>query len=257
MRGNPMRKPIIIGNWKMNKTVSDAIRLVTELKNYLTGKQDVEVVVAPSFVSLNSVEIALQGTSIKLAAQNMHHEESGAYTGEVSPTMLVDVGVRYVILGHSERRQHFQETNAFINKKVAAAIECDIAPVLCVGETKQERDAGQTLSVVETQLKECLRGVHDTHAPMLVVAYEPVWAIGSGEPATTAQAEEVHQFIREYLGKLFRKDIAQEIRIIYGGSVTVANAGEFMKQSNIDGVLAGGASLETSSFAGLIQSNGE
>jgi len=241
----------------MNKTVSDAIRLVTELKNYLTGKQDVEVVVAPSFVALHSVEIAIQGTSMKLAAQNMHHEEFGAYTGEVSPTMLVDVGVRYVILGHSERRQYFGETNAMVNKKVASAIECDIMPVVCVGETKAEREANQTLSIIENQLKECLRGVHDTVAPMLVIAYEPVWAIGSGTPATSAQAEEVHLFIRETVSKLFRKDIAQEMRIIYGGSVNAANAKEFMKQSNIDGVLAGGASLETSSFVALIQSNGE
>ena len=251
------RKKLIVGNWKMNKTVEDSIRLVTELKNGLTGKQDAEVVVAPPFTSLHSVEIALQGSSIKLAAQNMHHEEFGAYTGEVSPTMLVDVGVRYVIVGHSERRQHFSETNAAVNKKVHAAMEYDLLPIVCVGETRAERDAGQTLTVIETQVKECLRGLHDTNAHRIILAYEPVWAIGSGQPATPEQAEEVHQFIRERLAVIFRKDIAQEGRILYGGSVTGSNVRDFLKQENIDGVLVGGASLETASFVSLIQPSGE
>lgn len=238
----------------MNKSVSDSIRMVTELKNQLTGKQEVEIAVAPSFVSLHPVEIAIQGSFIKLAAQNMYAEDAGAFTGEISPMMLVDVGVKYVILGHSERRQHFQETNAFINKKVLAAMECDIEPVVCLGETRQEREAKQTFEVVETQLRESLRGVFDSHAESLLIAYEPVWAIGSGEPATPEQAQEVHRFIREKLSSMFRKDIAQEVRIIYGGSVTPSNARDFVSQDDVDGVLVGGASLEAASFAALIQS---
>ncbi|MCB0308167.1 MAG: triose-phosphate isomerase [Bdellovibrionales bacterium] len=238
----------------MNKSVADAIRLVTELKNYLTGKVEAEIVVAPSFVSLHPVEIAIQGTSIKLAAQNMYHEDSGAFTGEISPLMLVDVGVKYVVLGHSERRQIFSENNHLINKKVLAAQEYDLHPILCLGETKEQRASKATFDVIETQLKECLRGVHDSYAANVVIAYEPVWAIGSGEPATPDQAQEVHHFIREQLSAMFRKDIANQIRILYGGSVNPSNVRDFMNQDDVDGVLAGGASLETSSFVSLIHS---
>lgn len=248
------RKKIIIGNWKMNKSVADAIRLVTELKHQLTGKQEIDIAVAPPFTALHSVEIAIQGTAIKLAAQNMFHEDSGAYTGEVSPIMLVDVGAKYVILGHSERRQYFFETDAGVSKKVQAAFEYDIQPIVCIGETKEQRAAKETFAVLENQLRESLRGVTDSQAESLIVAYEPVWAIGSGEPATPAQAQEVHLFLRNLLATVFRKDIAQQVRIIYGGSVAPANIRGFVEQSDIDGVLVGGASLETTSFAGLIHS---
>jgi triosephosphate isomerase (TIM) len=243
--------PLIIGNWKMNKTVSEAIRLVTELKSILSGKQEVDIAVAPSYVALHSVEIAAQGTQIALAAQDVFFEESGPYTGEVSAPMLVDVGCKYVIVGHSERRQ-MGETDATINKKLRSALDNEISPVLCVGETKAEREAKKTFDVVERQLREGLRGVNDSYAQDLVVAYEPVWAIGTGNTATPGQAQEAHQFIKEKLAAIFRRDIAQKIRVIYGGSVTPQNVKDLMSQQDVDGALVGGASLEARSFADIV-----
>jgi triosephosphate isomerase len=248
-----MRRKIIIGNWKMNKTVTDTIRMITELKGTLSGKQDADVVVAPPFVALSAAEIAAQGTPIQIAAQNVHFEESGAFTGEVSPPMLADVGCKYVILGHSERRAYFGETDALINKKVRAALENELTPVLCVGETKAQRAGGKTFDVVETQLREGLRGVTDADARQVVIAYEPVWAIGTGETATPATAQEVHNFIREKLAVIFRKDLAPEIRIIYGGSVHKNNIKDLMAQPDIDGGLVGGASLDAKGFSEIVQ----
>ncbi|MFH1018000.1 MAG: triose-phosphate isomerase [Pseudomonadota bacterium] len=246
------KRPIIIGNWKMNRTVSEAIRLITELKSVLSGKQEVEVVVAPSFVALHPAEIAAQGTPIQIAAQDVFYEESGPYTGEISAPMLVDAGVKYVIVGHSERRQHFGETDASVNRKVKASLDNELMPVLCIGETKEQREQKKTFDVVERQLRECLRGVNDSYAEDIVVAYEPVWAIGTGIPATPAMAQEVHRFINEKLAVIFRKDLAEKMRVIYGGSVTPQNIKELMAQPDINGALVGGASLEARTFAEIV-----
>ena len=248
-----MRTPIIIGNWKMNKTVAESIRTITELKGLLSGKQEAEIVIAPSFVSLHPAEIAAQDTPIKIAAQNVFYEENGAYTGEISASMLVDVGCRYVILGHSERRQIFQETDQIINKKIKSSLENELSPVLCIGETKTQRHEEKTFQVVEEQLKVGLRGVDDIEAGQVVIAYEPVWAIGTGDAASPGIAQEVHQFIREKLAIIFRKDISQKIRIIYGGSVVKENVKDLLSQPDIDGTLVGGASLDAKSFMEIIQ----
>lgn len=247
-----MRTPLIIGNWKMNKTVPETIRAITELKGLFSGKQEIEIAVAPSFTALHPAEIAAQGTPIKIAAQDLFYEESGAYTGEVSPAMLLDVGCTYVIVGHSERRQHFGETDAIVNKKVKAALESELRPVMCVGESKAERGAGKTFEIVEGQLRACLRGVRDTEAENVVVAYEPIWAIGTGETATPGTAQEVHQFLREKIGTIFRRDLSQKMRIIYGGSVTRDNIKDLMAQADIDGALVGGASLDARSFVDIV-----
>jgi len=247
-----MKQRIIIGNWKMNKTATETIRLVTELKALLSGKQEIEVAVAPPFVSLQPAEIAAQGTPIKIAAQDVFHEDSGAFTGEISPPMLVDVGCTYVIVGHSERRQHFGETNLIVNKKVKAAIDNGLKPILCVGETETEREQKKTFDVVESQLREGLRGVNDAEAEDLVVAYEPVWAIGTGDTASPGTAEEVNGFIFEKLSAIFRRDVAHKIRIVYGGSVTPENIKDLMAQPHIDGALVGGASLDPKSFSQII-----
>lgn len=247
-----MRRKIIIGNWKMNKTVTETIRMITELKGLVSGKQDVDIVVAPPFVALAAAEIAAQGTPIQISAQNVHWDDSGAYTGEVSPPMLVDVGCKYVVIGHSERRTHFGETDQMVNRKVKAALENELIPVICLGETKAQRAGGKTFDVVETQLREGLRGVADTDAGLLVVAYEPVWAIGTGDTATPAIAQEAHNFLRDKLAVIFRKDLAQEIRILYGGSVHKDNIKDLMAQPDIDGALVGGASLEAKGFAELL-----
>lgn len=240
----------------MNKTVTDTIRMVTELKSAFSGKQEVDIAIAPPFVSLSAAEIASQGTPIQIAAQNVHFEESGAFTGEISPPMLIDLGCKYVILGHSERRTHFGESDDLINQKVKAALENELIPVFCMGETKAERADGKTFEVIENQLREGLRGISEGDAKRLVVAYEPIWAIGTGETATPSMAQEVHAFIREKLGMIFRKDLASEIRVIYGGSVTTENIKDLMAQEDIDGGLVGGASLDAKGFAKIVQ-NGE
>ncbi len=236
----------------MHKTVSEAIRLITELKSLLSGKQEVEVVVAPSFVALHPAEIAAQGTPIKIAAQDLFYEENGPYTGEVSAPMLVDVGVKYVIVGHSERRRHFGETDATVNRKVKCALEHELKPILCIGETKEQREQKKTFDVVERQLREGVKGVNDSYAEDVVIAYEPIWAIGTGVPATPAMAQEVHRFICEKLAVIFRKDLAEKMRVIYGGSVTPQNIKELMAQPDINGALVGGASLDARAFAEIV-----
>ncbi|HWA11013.1 MAG TPA: triose-phosphate isomerase [Opitutaceae bacterium] len=247
-----LRKKLIAGNWKMNKTPADGAALVQEIAG-LAGKQtDVDVVVCPPFTSLESVARALDGTTLKLGAQNMHFEASGAYTGEISAPMLRAFFATHVILGHSERRTLFGENDEFINKKVLAALRNQLRPILCVGETLAEREAGSTLKVVQTQTERCLEGVSKELAPSVVIAYEPVWAIGTGKVATTEQAQEVHAYIRGLLTKLFGETAAQKVRILYGGSMKPANAPDLLAQKDIDGGLIGGASLEARSFVDLI-----
>jgi triosephosphate isomerase len=246
-------KKLIAGNWKMNKTASDAASLVHEVVTAAGKQNDVDIVVCPPFTALESAGRALEGSQIKLGAQNLHPEPSGAFTGEISAPMLRSLFVTHVILGHSERRQLFGETDAFVNLKVLAALKHQLRPILCVGETLAEREAGTTLKVVQTQMERSLDGVGKEQAPALIVAYEPIWAIGTGKVATAEQAQEVHGFIRGLLGKLFSDAVAQKIRILYGGSMKAANAGELLTQKDIDGGLIGGASLEPRSFVELIR----
>jgi triosephosphate isomerase len=246
------RKKLIAGNWKMNKTAADGVALAQELVTAAGKQSAVEVVVCPPFTALESVAKALDGSLLKLGAQNLHPEPFGAFTGEVSAPMLRALFVTHVILGHSERRQYFAETDAFINLKTLAALKHQLRPILCVGETLAEREAGTTLKVVQTQVERGLEGVSKEQAAGLVVAYEPVWAIGTGKVATAEQAQEVHAFIRGLLGKLFTEPVAARVRILYGGSMKPANAAELLGQKDIDGGLIGGASLEARGFLELI-----
>ena len=248
-----IRKKLIAGNWKMNKTSPDALTLSKEIVAAIGKVIDVEIVVCPPFTALETVGKAVDGSSIKLGAQNMHPEASGAYTGEISAPMLRAIFATHVILGHSERRAYFGETDAFINKKVIVALKNQLKPILCVGETLAERESGSTLKVVQTQLEGGLAGVTKDQASTVIVAYEPVWAIGTGKVATTAQAQEVHAFIRSLLTKLYGEPIAQKVRILYGGSMKPANAPELLAQKDIDGGLIGGAALETRSFVDLVK----
>jgi len=252
-----LRKKLIAGNWKMNKTPADGTALVSEIITEIGRQTDVDVVVCPPFTALESVGRSLEGSNVKLGAQNMHFEISGAFTGEVSAPMLRDLFVTHVILGHSERRALFGETDAQINQKVLTAIKNQLRPILCVGETLAEREAGDTLKVVQTQLEAGLEGVGKDHAPSVVIAYEPVWAIGTGKVATSDQAQEVHAFIRGLLIKLFGEAVAQKVRILYGGSMKPSNAPELLAQKDIDGGLIGGASLESRSFVDLVKAAAE
>jgi triosephosphate isomerase (TIM) len=248
-----IRKKLIAGNWKMNKTTSDAVQLAQELVTEIGKVVDIDIVICPPFTSLESVGKTIDGSTVKLGAQNMHPETNGAFTGEISAPMLRAFFATHVILGHSERRQYFAETDAFINKKVISALKNQLRPILCVGETLAEREAGATLKVVQTQLEAGLEGVSKDLATSVVIAYEPVWAIGTGKVATTEQAQEVHAFIRTLLTKLFGEQIAQKVRILYGGSMKPANAPELLAQKDIDGGLIGGASLESRSFVDLVK----
>jgi len=247
------RKKLIAGNWKMNKTSSDAVALVQEIVSAIGKQTEVDVVVCTPFTSLESVGKALDGANVKLGAQNVHPEPSGAYTGEISVGMLRALFSSYVIVGHSERRTYFAETDAFINQKVLASLKGQLKPILCVGETLGEREGGATLRVVQAQLEGGLEGVGKDLVTSVVVAYEPVWAIGTGKVATTEQAQEVHAFIRSLLAKNFGEATAQKVRILYGGSMKAANAPELLGQKDIDGGLIGGASLESRSFLDLIK----
>jgi triosephosphate isomerase (TIM) len=247
------RKKLIAGNWKMNKTSADSVALARELVAEIGKQSEVEVVVCPPFTSIESVGKTLEGSTVKLGAQNMHPEKSGAYTGEISAEMLRAIFVNYVILGHSERRTYFGDTDAFVNQKLLTALKNQLRPILCVGETLGERESAQTLKVVQTQLEAGLEGVGKDLATSVVIAYEPVWAIGTGKVATTEQAQEVHAFIRSLLVKLFGDTVAQKVRILYGGSMKPANAPELLAQKDIDGGLIGGAALESRSFVDLIK----
>lgn len=248
-----MRKPFIAGNWKMNLLRDSSVALIHGLMDALDGSDDVEVGVCPPSIYLHDVVAALRGTNIGVGAQNMYHAAEGAFTGEISGGMLTDIGCKYVILGHSERRQLFGETDASVNEKLNAALASGLTPIVCVGETLDEREAGTTSEVVATQINGSLAGLTAEQGGKIVIAYEPVWAIGTGKTASPEQAEEVHAHIRQLLSKLFGDSVAQTIRIQYGGSVKPDNAAELLGQTNIDGALVGGASLKADSFAAIIK----
>lgn len=241
------------GNWKMNKTVGEALDLVRELKAAISGVKTVEVAVAPPFTALYAIRKELEGSPIHLAAQNLYWEEKGAFTGEVSPLMLKEVGCDYVIIGHSERRQFFGETDETVNRRIKAALAQGLKVIFCIGETLREREEGKTFSVIESQVEGGLKGLDDKKMRNMATAYEPVWAIGTGKTATPEQAEEVHRFIREKLEKLYSREVSEEIRIQYGGSVTPENVKGLMNQPNIDGALVGGASLKAESFSKIVR----
>ncbi len=247
------RPPFIAGNWKMNKTVEESIDLVRQLKTALSNIVGVEVAVAPPFTALYAISQELKGSFIRLAAQSLFYEEKGAFTGEISPLMLKEIGCQYVIIGHSERRQFFGETDETVNRKMKAALGQDLKPIFCVGETLKERDEGETFSVIERQAEGGLRGIGKEEVKNIVMAYEPVWAIGTGKTATPEQAEEVHRFIRERLERLYSREISERIRIQYGGSVTPENIKGLISQDNIDGALVGGASLKSETFSRIVR----
>jgi triosephosphate isomerase (TIM) len=253
---NKERKLIIAGNWKMNKTVAEALALVNDFKMELANIKEVDIVICPPFTALESVsKIVIEGSSIRLGAQNMSENNFGAFTGEICAGMLKEFSVRYVILGHSERRQYQKESNALIAKKAAAAHAASLKPIVCVGETLAEREAGQMEKVLETQVQGSLAGLTKEQMIETIVAYEPVWAIGTGKTATTQQAQDAHAFIRALLAKMFDSAVAKKVRIQYGGSVKPANARELMSQPDVDGALVGGASLETRSFVDIIKNS--
>jgi len=252
---NKERKLIIAGNWKMNKTVAEALALVNGLKLELANVREVDIVICPPFTALESVSKVVLDTNLRLGAQNMSENNFGAYTGEICAGMLKEFSVRYVILGHSERRQYQKESDALIAKKAAAVHAASLKPIVCVGETLAEREGGQTEKVLETQVRGSLAGLTRDQMVETIIAYEPVWAIGTGKTATTQQAQEAHAFIRKQLAKMFDEATARKVRIQYGGSVKPANAKELMAQPDVDGALVGGASLEPRSFADIIKNS--
>ncbi|MBI3582616.1 MAG: triose-phosphate isomerase [Nitrospinae bacterium] len=260
-----MRKPLIVGNWKMNNSTAESVDLAEKLKKVIKDMAGVEVVVAPPFTALGSVRKAIKGSNIKLGAQNLFWEDKGAYTGEVSPLMIRDLDCEYVIIGHSERREYFKESDEIVNKKIKAALRNKLKAIVCVGESLKEREEDKTMQVIESQLKKGLEGIStlnliqgEIRNPkseiLLTIAYEPVWAIGTGRNATPAQANEVHTYIRKLLSQIFNEDIASNIKILYGGSVKLSNSAELMSEKEIDGALVGGASLEAESFTEIIRS---
>jgi triosephosphate isomerase len=252
---NKERKLVIAGNWKMNKTVAEALALASDLKIELANIKEVDVVICPPFTALESVSKAILESSIRLGAQNMSEHNFGAHTGETCAGMLKEFSVRYVILGHSERRQYQKESDALIAKRALAAHNASLKPIVCVGETLAEREAGQMEKVLETQVRGSLAGLSPDQMLETIIAYEPVWAIGTGKTATTQQAQEAHAFIRGLLVKLFDEAVAKKVRIQYGGSVKPANARELMSQPDVDGALVGGASLEARSFADIVKNS--
>ncbi|HSY10105.1 MAG TPA: triose-phosphate isomerase [Candidatus Dormibacteraeota bacterium] len=253
---NKERKLIIAGNWKMNKTVAEALALVDDLKRDLAGVKEVDIVVCPPFTALESVSKSILETqNIKLGAQNMSENNFGAFTGEICAGMLREFFVRYVILGHSERRQFQRESDALIAKKSSAAHAASLKPIVCVGETLAEREAGRMENVLETQVRGSLAGLTKDQMIETIIAYEPVWAIGTGKTATTQQAQDAHAFIRKLLVEIFDEAVAKKVRIQYGGSVKPANARELMSQPDVDGALVGGASLEARSFTDIIKNS--
>lgn len=251
-----MRTPVIAGNWKLFKTIAEATALVNELKPLVAKTTGVEIVVAPVFTALTSVAASIAGSNVFLSAQDCYWEEEGAYTGEVSPKLLKDAGCTHVIIGHSERRQYFCETDETVNKKAKAVIAAGLTAIVCVGETLSERESNKTFSVIETQLNGALAGFSVDNLKQVIVAYEPVWAIGTGKTATDDQAQEVHSFIRAGINKVHGQSTANGIRILYGGSVKPENIKGLMTQPDIDGALVGGASLKADSFAGIVNFDG-
>jgi len=249
-----MRVPMIAGNWKMNTTVSEDVELVNEMRPGLDEIANVDKVICPPFISLATVRELIKGSSIKLGAQNLYFEEKGAYTGEISPLMLADL-CEFVIIGHSERRQYFNETGEIVNKKIRAALRVKLKPILCIGESLEENEAGRTEAVIAGQIRSSLAGIDFVAG--LIIAYEPIWAIGTGKAATGKQANKTIGFIRQNIAKLYNEDLAQEMRILYGGSVTADNAAEFIDQPEIDGALVGGASLKAPQFLSIVKQTSE
>ncbi|OGX46846.1 MAG: triose-phosphate isomerase [Omnitrophica WOR_2 bacterium RIFOXYB2_FULL_38_16] len=248
-----MRKPIIAGNWKLNKTIDASIELVTLLKRELSDVDEVDIVVCPVFTSLSAINDVILESNIDMGAQNLYWEDSGAFTGEVSAPLIKDAGCKYVIIGHSERRQFFGETNQTVNKKIKAALASGLLPIVCVGEVLEERETGKTFDVVKTQVTQSLAGFTPDELSKFIIAYEPVWAIGTGKTATPQQAQEVHKFIRGIIAEIGNDEIAAALRIQYGGSVKPDNIKELMSQEDIDGALVGGASLKPDSFIALVK----
>lgn len=248
-----MRKPIIAGNWKMNKVLAEAEAFVADTKDKVPAQDKVDSIVCAPFPYLQALVAKTAGTDLAVAAQNMHFEESGAFTGEVSPIMLKDLGVSYVVLGHSERREYFAETDETVNKKAHAAFKHGITPIVCVGETLEQREANQTMDLVADQVKKALAGLTEAQVKESVIAYEPIWAIGTGKTATSEQANEVCTHVRKVVAEAVSSEAAEAVRIQYGGSVKPANIDELLGQSDIDGALVGGASLEADSFLQLVE----
>jgi triosephosphate isomerase (TIM) len=248
-----MRTPFVVGNWKLNKTIADALTLVTELKNQLSAVKGVQVGVAPTFLAIPAVAKRLEGSSIATCGQNCHWESNGAWTGEVSPAFLADAGATWCIVGHSERRQFFGDTNEGVGKKARAVLAANLGVIVCCGETLAERDGNRTLSVIDDQLAGALAGIDADATSRVVVAYEPVWAIGTGRTATPGQAQEVHAHIRSRLAERWGVAIAETIRIQYGGSVKPSNAEALIAEKDIDGALVGGASLEAGDFIAIVK----
>lgn len=247
-----MRKPIIAGNWKMHKTTGEAQQLTQELVKLTADVRNVDIVICPTFTALSAARQALAGSAVKLGAQNMHWEMQGAFTGEISPSMLKDAGCEYVIIGHSERRQYFAETDDTVNQKLKAAFANELIPILCVGETLQQREAGTTETVVSGQVKAGLTGLSGEQVSRMVIAYEPIWAIGTGKTASADDANSVCALIRKTVGTTFGTAAADQVRIQYGGSVKPANIAELMAKSDIDGALVGGASLDAAGFSKIV-----
>lgn len=248
-----MRVPFIAGNWKMYKKTAEALQTLAELLHLVKDAEGVEIAVAPSFTLLRSVSDALDGTRVMVAGQDCYWEEEGAFTGEVSPGMLVDAGCSHVIIGHSERRRYFGETDETVNRKIRSAVTAGLTAIVCIGETLDEREAGETIQVIERQLTNGLEGISKDMMEKVIIAYEPVWAIGTGRTATDDQAQEVHAFIRGLLARLFSPALAEAVRIIYGGSVKPENIAGLMSRPDIDGALVGGASLKAESFASIVR----
>lgn len=247
------RRPLIAGNWKMYKTSAEAVEFVRQLAPLVEGIADRDIMIAPAFPALEATAAALKPTAVALGAQDVFWEAEGAFTGQVAPRMLVACGCRYVIVGHSERRQYFGETDATVRRKLRAALQAGLIPVMCVGETEKERDAGQTFSILDKQIKNGLEGLIAEELAGLVIAYEPVWAIGTGKTATAGQAQEAHRFIRTLAAELLGPDRAAGLRILYGGSVKPENISELMAMADIDGALVGGASLKPDSFSRIVK----
>lgn len=246
------RIPLIAGNWKMYKTCDQAVETAQSLKNLVADANGVDIMIAPPFTALALVARTLEGSSIGLGAQNLHWEAEGAFTGEIAAAMIVSSGCRYVIIGHSERRQYFGESDQSVNRKLRAAIDSKLIPVMCIGETEAQREAGETFSVLDKQVENGLESFVLDDLQTLIVAYEPVWAIGTGKTATTEQAQEVHQFLRSLLEKAYGLDFAESIRIVYGGSVKPNNIAELMSMPDVDGGLVGGASLDAETFSKIV-----
>ena len=246
-----MRRPIIAGNWKMNKTYSEAKSLIDEISK-LSLNEEVEAVICPPFINLSLAVELTKDSKVQVGAQNMYFEEAGAFTGEVSPLMLKDLGVKYVILGHSERREYFKEDDELINKKILSSLNHSLMPILCVGETLEEREAGKEKEKVKEQITRDLQGLSEESFDKLIIAYEPIWAIGTGKTASSQDAEDMCSYIRSLVVELFGPEAGQKVRIQYGGSVKPSNVKEIMDKENIDGALVGGASLEAESFGQLV-----